>query len=217
MDGDDPAWRPRDLVGRRALPIATECRLVVRGVGEPSIPRTVHRPSDAHRPTRTSAHSASPWGHGRPASVGWRPMWCGWRWTTAAPPRRTSLSGLTAAAAVACDRPIRWAVVARGRGEPLIGTCSRSGRGDRTVSWQPRRPASREARPLLRFVERLCLRRVSLLVLSSPGFHRNYSAAIQKYAGKWHLLENKLYPPPSSSPVSARSVVGRDRPWVVGY
>ena len=70
---------------------------------------------------------------------------------------------------------------------------------------------------LLRFVERRCLRRVSLLVLSSPGFHRNYFAAIQKYAGKWHLLENKLYPPPSSSPGPARSVVGRDRPWVVGY
>jgi succinoglycan biosynthesis protein ExoL len=70
---------------------------------------------------------------------------------------------------------------------------------------------------LLRFVERLCLRRVNLLVLSSPGFHRNYFAAIQKYSGEWFLLENKLYPPPSSSAAPARTVIGDDRPWVVGY
>ena len=34
----------------------------------------------------------------------------------------------------------------------------------------------------LRAIERLCLRRVSLLVLSSPGFHRNYFSAVQNYA-----------------------------------
>ena len=44
----------------------------------------------------------------------------------------------------------------------------------------------------LRAIERFCLRRVSLLVLSSPGFHRNYFSAVQKYAGDWFLLENKL-------------------------
>lgn len=70
---------------------------------------------------------------------------------------------------------------------------------------------------LLRFVERRCLRHISLLVLSSPGFHRNYFVAIQKYAGEWFLLENKLYPPPLSSPLAARSVIGCGRPWVVGY
>ena len=47
---------------------------------------------------------------------------------------------------------------------------------------------------LLRAIERLCLRRISLLVLSSPGFHRNYYAAVQKYRGEWFLLENKLHP-----------------------
>ena len=51
----------------------------------------------------------------------------------------------------------------------------------------------------LRAIERLCLRRVSLLVLSSPGFHRNYFSAVQKYAGAWFLLENKLYPSPARS------------------
>jgi succinoglycan biosynthesis protein ExoL len=69
----------------------------------------------------------------------------------------------------------------------------------------------------LRAIERLCLRRVGMLVLSSPGFHRNYFAAVQKYAGDWFLLENKLYPsPPHSRSVAIRPGTGR-RPWVVGY
>jgi succinoglycan biosynthesis protein ExoL len=70
---------------------------------------------------------------------------------------------------------------------------------------------------LLRLVERLCLKRVQLLVLSSPGFHRNYFSAIQKYGGEWFLLENKLYRLPPSSPAPARAAAGRGRPWVVGY
>ena len=70
---------------------------------------------------------------------------------------------------------------------------------------------------LLRAIERLCLRRISLLVLSSPGFHRNYFSAVQKYAGPWFLLENKLYPSPGRSrPAAPRPGAGR-RPWVVGY
>jgi succinoglycan biosynthesis protein ExoL len=68
----------------------------------------------------------------------------------------------------------------------------------------------------LRAIERLCLRRISLLVLSSPGFHRNYFSAVQKYAGAWFLLENKLYPSPSRSTPARPSGIGR-RPWVVGY
>lgn len=69
----------------------------------------------------------------------------------------------------------------------------------------------------LRAIERLCLRRVRLLVLSSPGFHRNYFAAVQKYAGAWFLLENKLYPSPARArPVTIKPGLGR-RPWVVGY
>jgi succinoglycan biosynthesis protein ExoL len=75
---------------------------------------------------------------------------------------------------------------------------------------------------LLRVVERLCLRRTRVLVLSSPGFHRGYYAAIQKYRGAWFLLENKLHP--SVAALSARVSTtdrcddeGRNRPWVVGY
>src|SRR5258708_1566856 len=72
---------------------------------------------------------------------------------------------------------------------------------------------------LLRAIERLCLRRTSLLVLSSPGFHRNYYKAVQKYRGDWFLLENKLHPSISSlsSPAPVRRAAEGGRPWVVGY
>jgi len=45
----------------------------------------------------------------------------------------------------------------------------------------------------LRLVERTCLGRVELLVVSSPGFVRNYYEATLGYRGKWFLLENKLH------------------------
>jgi len=72
---------------------------------------------------------------------------------------------------------------------------------------------------LLRAIERLCLRRTSLLVLSSPGFHRNYYRAVQKYRGDWFLLENKLHPSISSlsAPAPVRRAAEGGRPWVVGY
>ena len=72
---------------------------------------------------------------------------------------------------------------------------------------------------LLRAIERWCLRRTSLLVLSSPGFHRNYYEAVQKYRGDWFLLENKLHPSISqlSPPPPVRRAAEGGRPWVVGY
>jgi succinoglycan biosynthesis protein ExoL len=75
---------------------------------------------------------------------------------------------------------------------------------------------------LLRVVERLCLSRTRVLVLSSPGFHRGYYAAVQKYRGAWFLLENKLHPSVASlatrvSATEKRADEGRNRPWVVGY
>ncbi len=70
---------------------------------------------------------------------------------------------------------------------------------------------------LVRVIERLCLRRISLLVVSSPAFHRNYYAAVQKYRGDWFLLENKLHPSISSPPSPVRRAAARGRPWVVGY
>lgn len=78
------------------------------------------------------------------------------------------------------------------------------------------------AATLLRLLERLCLSRTKVLVLSSPGFHRSYYAAIQKYRGAWFLLENKLHP--TVTRLAARGTdagrqadIGRNRPWVIGY
>lgn len=68
---------------------------------------------------------------------------------------------------------------------------------------------------LIRAIERFCLRRTRMLVLSSPGFHRNFYGAIQHYGGEWFLLENKLHP--SISHRTAPRVHGERRPWIVGY
>jgi succinoglycan biosynthesis protein ExoL len=72
---------------------------------------------------------------------------------------------------------------------------------------------------LVRWIERLCLHGVKLLVLSSPAFHRQYYAATQKYRGPWFLLENKLHPSIAAIERSAADGPSRDRgrPWVVGY
>ena len=60
------------------------------------------------------------------------------------------------------------------------------------------------AAQLVRLIERLCLRSVRLLIVSSGGFHANYYQPVQHYRGRWFLLENKL-------PASALSLP-RDRP-----
>ena len=74
------------------------------------------------------------------------------------------------------------------------------------------------AASLLRWVERRCLRRVRLLALSSPAFHRNYYAAVQRHGGPWFLVENKLHPSIAriARPGPRRPVRG-GRPWVIGY
>lgn len=76
---------------------------------------------------------------------------------------------------------------------------------------------------LLRAVERLCLRHVRYLVLSSPGFFRHYYASTQGYKNGWLLLENKLSEACAAilrQPGEGRVV--RIRPphpgtWVIGY
>jgi succinoglycan biosynthesis protein ExoL len=72
---------------------------------------------------------------------------------------------------------------------------------------------------LLRLIERLCLRSVRLLVLSSPGFHRSYFSMIQKYRGEWFLMENKLHEPIAAAEAIRAKPVEHDghRPWVVAY
>ncbi len=46
---------------------------------------------------------------------------------------------------------------------------------------------------VIRWFERLALRHIDLLVVSSPGFIRNYFDPIQNYRGPHTLLENKIY------------------------
>lgn len=71
---------------------------------------------------------------------------------------------------------------------------------------------------LMRWIERLCLRRTALLVLSSPGFHRNYYDAVQGYRGDWFLLENKLHPSIAGSGGAAAPRRRRKgAPWIVAY
>jgi succinoglycan biosynthesis protein ExoL len=74
---------------------------------------------------------------------------------------------------------------------------------------------------LLRAIERYCLARVRLLVLSSPGFHRHYFEPLQQYRGAWHLMENKLDASVGRMPVVRCDIGSRtrreSRRWVVGY
>jgi succinoglycan biosynthesis protein ExoL len=76
---------------------------------------------------------------------------------------------------------------------------------------------------LLRAIERYCLRQTRVLVVSSPGFHRNYYQDIQNYDGDWFLLENKLHPSIGRAPKPAPEAGGAARArragrrWVVGY
>jgi succinoglycan biosynthesis protein ExoL len=46
---------------------------------------------------------------------------------------------------------------------------------------------------ILRWVERIALRRIDLLVVSSPGFMREYFIPTQNYREPYSLLENKIY------------------------
>lgn len=46
---------------------------------------------------------------------------------------------------------------------------------------------------VMRWMERRLLGAVSLLILSSPGFERNYFGPVQGYSGKTALIENKIW------------------------
>lgn len=88
---------------------------------------------------------------------------------------------------------------------------------------QPVQVADGPSARLLRWVERFCMRRIRLLVLSSPGFFEHYYAALQGYRGAWFLLENKVDPSvlasPPTTPSRSRRVT-RERSgyrWTVGY
>jgi succinoglycan biosynthesis protein ExoL len=76
---------------------------------------------------------------------------------------------------------------------------------------------------VLRAIERFCLRRVGVLVLSSPAFLENYFVPWQRYRGAWFLLENKVHPRMSSQArgsvlaSGARAAKRAPYRWVVGY
>ena len=76
---------------------------------------------------------------------------------------------------------------------------------------------------LLRFLERLVLRRCDLLVVSSGDFIEHYFKAWQGYGGESFLLENKMSPNRLGAALSGERqerkgpVEGADGPWVLGW
>lgn len=71
----------------------------------------------------------------------------------------------------------------------------------------------------LRLTERICLSQVSLLVVSSPAFVREYYETVQAYRGNWFLLENKLHPSALSEIGTGRvaAPLARKYKWTVSY
>ncbi len=74
----------------------------------------------------------------------------------------------------------------------------------------------------IRQIERLCLKRIDLLIVSSPAFIRNYFATTQRYGGEWLLVENKLRQSDLEASRSIERADGMraphgDRRWVIGY
>lgn len=71
---------------------------------------------------------------------------------------------------------------------------------------------------LLRAIERVLMRSIDLLMVSSPGFMRHYFEPMQKFKGAWLLVENKLLvdegqetPKPSPLPKP------KAPPWRIGW
>ncbi len=76
---------------------------------------------------------------------------------------------------------------------------------------------------MIRWLEKRCLERIGLLIVSSPAFYRDYFSKIQAYRGEWLLVENKFRPPASCLDLMARRGIQQSRPprtgrrWVIGY
>lgn len=77
---------------------------------------------------------------------------------------------------------------------------------------------------VLRRIERTILSRTDLLVLSSPGFRKEYFEAWQGYSGPWHLLENMLaygndtaYPRPRAADRTLEGGRSQNNAWTVGW
>lgn len=75
---------------------------------------------------------------------------------------------------------------------------------------------------LLRRLERMLLKFVSLLLVSSPEYMDRYFLPIQRYTGAWHLLENKLAREGrgrrgSASDFQSQSERTLGPPWSIGW
>lgn len=74
-----------------------------------------------------------------------------------------------------------------------------------------------------RWLERVVLRRTSMLVVTSPAFIEHFFSAIQGFAGPYYLWENKVYGavmPPRESILRQGALIPRHRggrEWVIGY
>lgn len=75
----------------------------------------------------------------------------------------------------------------------------------------------------IRWIERLCLARTQLIVVSSPAFFHNYFAPVQRYRGEWVVVENKLrlsgFDLKRVAEQRARTTkrLRGGKPWIVGY
>ncbi|MFT3729325.1 MAG: glycosyltransferase [Terricaulis sp.] len=66
---------------------------------------------------------------------------------------------------------------------------------------------------VMRAVERFCLRRVDVVVVSSPAFERNYFRALQHFAGRVLIAENKVL---GVAPVAMQGPPP-GTPWVIAW
>ena len=71
-----------------------------------------------------------------------------------------------------------------------------------------------------RFFERILLKRISLLVVTSHGFMRGYFEPVQNYTGKFYVWENKVLAGqlPDMSPIEEMNKKrDADGPWVISW
>ncbi len=74
---------------------------------------------------------------------------------------------------------------------------------------------------LFRFAERRLLAMSDALVVSSPEYMSRYFWPVQRFAGPWHLLENKLPGPPPVGDERPRDCgpppPQAEEPWIIGW
>lgn len=69
---------------------------------------------------------------------------------------------------------------------------------------------------LLRFIERWLLRRINLLVVSSPHYMSSYYERYYNFSGPWMLFENKI-PQHAKFPIRTTLRTTKSRTWRIGW